>query len=236
LREKEKPGAEKTFKELHPSQVKVNEARAKALLTPKPVKPAAKGRVGGPAVPKLTEGMWKANSFGKRAMQGEAEISAIEGSGKPPSADSVATWRKVPRSGMLSMITDRVMPEQIKKQLAAEELFLNAILRNDSGASTPDSEYPRYESQFFVRAGDTPEVIEQKRRARKLAIEQLKAEAGPTWSQTGIQAVPPGKPKAGSPLGTVKKGKGGVEYKKKNNGPDNVKENWEPVTKVKGKS
>ncbi|MGB0855287.1 MAG: hypothetical protein ACPGSI_18460 [Pikeienuella sp.] len=56
--------------------------------------------------------------------------------------------------------------------------FVNAILRRESGAVISDQEFDNAEKQYFPQPGDSPEVIQQKRRNRANAIEGLKVGSG----------------------------------------------------------
>lgn len=48
--------------------------------------------------------------------------------------------------------------------------FLNAVLRDESGAAVPEQEYPRYLAALIPQAGDTPERIAAKRQLMEAAI------------------------------------------------------------------
>lgn len=56
--------------------------------------------------------------------------------------------------------------------------FVAAVLRLDSGAAVPPAELEQYSRIYFPIAGDTPEVIAQKARARARVMQGLVAEAG----------------------------------------------------------
>lgn len=66
----------------------------------------------------------------------------------------------------------------------AKRNFINAALRRESGAAIADSEFKSANAQYFPQAGDTPAVLEQKRRNRNLAIEGFKQSSGSAW--TGV--------------------------------------------------
>lgn len=67
-----------------------------------------------------------------------------------------------------------------KRQRAdsAQDEFIAASLRQDSGAAIPEEEMERQRRIYFPMPGDGPEAIEQKRQARLRAIEGLKQSAG----------------------------------------------------------
>jgi hypothetical protein len=75
-----------------------------------------------------------------------------------------------------------------KRQLAeqSEREFIAAVLRYDSGAAIPPEEFLTQGRLYFPRAGDTPAVLEQKARSRRVAIEGLQASAGPLGERETI--------------------------------------------------
>jgi hypothetical protein len=78
----------------------------------------------------------------------------------------------------------------------AKRNFITAVLRKESGASIAPSEFANEEKKYFPQAGDTDSVIKQKQRARSLAIEAMKVQAGP-----GAKSIKPYEPTADDPLG-----------------------------------
>jgi hypothetical protein len=62
----------------------------------------------------------------------------------------------------------------------ARRNFVSAVLRKESGAAIGVDEYKNEERKYFPQVGDTDKVIKQKQDARKLAIDALKAQAGPS--------------------------------------------------------
>ena len=70
-------------------------------------------------------------------------------------------------------------PEQQQNQQARRN-FISAVLRKESGAAIGVDEYKDEERKYFAELGDSDKVIQQKQEARKLAIEALKAQAGPS--------------------------------------------------------
>lgn len=70
-----------------------------------------------------------------------------------------------------------------EKKLAdqAQRDFINAVLRRESGAVISPSEFDNARQQYFPQPGDTPEVIQQKRRNRELAIAGVARAAGSNY-------------------------------------------------------
>jgi len=59
--------------------------------------------------------------------------------------------------------------------------FVNAQLRRESGAVITDEEFANARKQYFPVPGDSPAVIEQKRRAREIAVQNMATAAGPSY-------------------------------------------------------
>lgn len=135
----------------------------------------------------LKEGEGKAVTYGIRAAAGLEKLEQIEDSGYDPSNLSDRAAENLPGGNfMLSK------GGQQYRQAASE--FLAAILRKDTGAAVTKEEWNIYGEQFFPRAGDTPEVIQQKRQARRTAMEALRAGSGagaPMIPQTPQQPQQP---------------------------------------------
>jgi hypothetical protein len=72
-------------------------------------------------------------------------------------------------------------PNEMQQQTdQARRNFISAVLRKESGAAIPTDEYANEEKKYFPQVGDSPKVVQQKQKARELAIEALKAQAGPS--------------------------------------------------------
>jgi len=70
-------------------------------------------------------------------------------------------------------------PEQQQNDQARRN-FISAVLRKESGAAISPTEYVNEERKYFPQLGDSDKVIKQKQDARKLAIQALEAQAGPS--------------------------------------------------------
>lgn len=82
----------------------------------------------------------------------------------------------VPVVGNYLTSQERQMAEQAQRD------FVNAILRRESGAAIAPSEFDNATRQYFPQPGDTPAVIEQKRRNREIAIQGVARAAGPAYA------------------------------------------------------
>lgn len=89
----------------------------------------------------------------------------------------------------------------------AQREFVNAILRRESGAVISDTEFASAAQQYFPQPGDGPEVIAQKRAARRRSIQGLiNASQGAyeEWYGDGSGAeLPPPPPPIGSTMGDM---------------------------------
>lgn len=65
-----------------------------------------------------------------------------------------------------------------QKAEQAQRDFVNAVLRQESGAAIGETEFQNARQQYFPQPGDGPEVIAQKANNRQLAIQGFEANAG----------------------------------------------------------
>lgn len=57
----------------------------------------------------------------------------------------------------------------------AGERFVQSVLRNESGAATPDKEIAHYQSTLLPRPGDAPETLQMKAWLRQVAVNAMEA-------------------------------------------------------------
>jgi hypothetical protein len=143
---------------------------------------------GGPADPanpnNITADQRKTGSFATRLEAANAIIDENEAVG----TDYI-------QEGLSSVPLVGTMLSSPKKQALsqAQRDFVNAQLRRESGATIQDSEFDSAVKQYFPQPGEGPEIVAQKRQARKIAIENMKREAG-----AALPTAPSG---ANDPLG-----------------------------------
>lgn len=157
---------DKRFKE---SQIKENEASARS-----------KGLLG----EKTTSDQNKAGGFARRVEQAELDFQDLESSGynRADTKSALdANLSDLPLVG--NAYRANIQGENSKRQEQAERNFINAVLRRESGSAISPSEFQNAESQYFPRVGDSPKVIEQKKRNRTQVLESLKSEAGPAYNK-----------------------------------------------------
>ncbi len=117
---------------------------------------------------------FKVATFGKRAEQAEQVFGGLAEGGYNRSD----AW-----SASESFLPGVAQSGSYKQQVQAEDNFLNAVLRRESGASISPDERSSGERQYFPRAGDDGNVLAQKAANREIVIQGLKAEAGPAWDR-----------------------------------------------------
>jgi hypothetical protein len=112
-------------------------------------------------------------------------------------------------------------PEYQKYDQASRD-FVNAILRKESGAAIPESEFENARIQYFPQPGDTPEKIAQKQKNREIVINAMHRTAGPALAQEAAQPgqVEPNSMEFGEvgqiPEGAVVEDEQGMRYRKEN--------------------
>ncbi len=73
---------------------------------------------------------------------------------------------------------------EVQQQMQAEQNFVNAVLRKESGAVISPSEFANAAKQYFYQPGDSVEVQKQKKQNRDLVIKNFYESAGQTTQET----------------------------------------------------
>ena len=138
----------------------------------------------------LTEVQAKSTGFANRAAQAHAIINSVGANGEVQPGLLKRSLEAVPLIGeglgTMANIT-QTDPEQQVEQ--AQRNFVNAILRQESGAAINQSEFDNARKQYFPQPGDGPKVIEQKKQNREMAIKSLEIAAGPGIKKTKVGAA-----------------------------------------------
>jgi len=143
----------------------------------------------------LTETQSNAVAFGMRAVEANKLATDLEGKGFTNTGivrTAVGgTMGQAPIVGekleqgvrstfnVLPQVLGGPSPEQQQVDQARRN-FITAVLRKESGAVIGPNEYRDEERKYFPQLGDSEKVIKQKQDARKLAIQALEAQAGPS--------------------------------------------------------
>jgi hypothetical protein len=142
---------------------------------------------GGPAEKdKLNEGQGKATAYAARMQNADQTINDLIASGtKTPSIAS-----QIP-GGLGNLVST---PKQQKMEQAQRD-FVNAVLRQESGASISPAEFDNARRQYFPQIGDSADVIAQKAKNRAIAIAGMKTQAGP--GAKSVDAIANTQPQSG---------------------------------------
>ncbi len=126
--------------------------------------------------------VWKSNQLKKNQPLKDAEKKSRTFAERLLEAENVfkdlSENQDYDRSGYLSGMAAYLTPEfakssELRSQEQAERNFINAVLRQESGAAIAESEFESAEKQYFPRAGDSAENLEQKRRNREIVIKGM---------------------------------------------------------------
>jgi hypothetical protein len=149
----------------------------------------------------LNEGQGNATAFGMRMAESHKLLSELEkagttSGGRIKGAVQGTLSSLVPYQGERlaegAGAVMNVMPgflggpnENQQAYMQGKENFITAVLRKESGAAIGADEYSREDRKYFPQAGDSEKVIKQKQRARELAIDAMKIQAGPGAKNIG---------------------------------------------------
>ncbi|TSP11433.1 hypothetical protein [Cupriavidus campinensis] len=136
---------------------------------------------GGPAeVGKApTEFQGKSAVFGARATEADRILSDLQGKYSPVGIGAKNSASNVPVvGGLLGAGANTMLSPETQMAEQAQRDFVNAMLRQESGASIAPSEFDNARKQYFPQPGDSDKVIAQKARNREIAIQGLQNNAG----------------------------------------------------------
>jgi len=111
----------------------------------------------------------KAQLFGTRMQEADKILADLQKGGQAFSTPGA----NVPFIGAL---VNTLNTEQGQMLDQAKRDFTNAVLRRESGAAIAPSEFDSADKQYFPQYGDSKKVIEQKARARQIAIQGILSE------------------------------------------------------------
>jgi hypothetical protein len=112
----------------------------------------------------LTEFQGKSLTFGTRAAEAHNILNGLEGTYNTLSANYLPSF---------------VNSSEGQKAKQAQDNFVNAVLRQESGAAINASEFENARKQYFPQPGDTQAVLDQKRQNRETVIKGFSRQAGP---------------------------------------------------------
>jgi hypothetical protein len=137
---------------------------------------------------KITEGQGKAALYSSRADEANQILTSLQGAYSPAAiaakTGSEGVWGI---GGALGSIANVMMSPESQQAEQAQRNFINAILRQESGAVINPDEFSNAQKQYFPQTGDSPEVLKQKAQNRETAIRGLQKMAGPALQKTPYQ-------------------------------------------------
>ena len=154
----------------------------------------------------LTESQGNATAFGMRMNEAHSLLKNLESKGETGTGVIGGTVGGV--AGLVPLIGDKltagvdnifnVLPgvlggysSEQQQVLNGRINFITAVLRKESGASIQPSEFATAERLYFPKPGDSDVVIKQKQKARELAIQAMKIQAGPGAKNIGAGTSAP---------------------------------------------
>lgn len=149
---------------------------------------------GAPLKPKatekpITEFQGKNALYGSRAAMADRTLTSLE---EKISLTGLATKEAMQNApvigGVLGAAANTALSADQQKVEQAQRNFVNAVLRQESGAVISQQEFDNAKKQYFPQPGDSKEVIDQKRTNRQMAISGFKRIAGPAaWADVEEQ-------------------------------------------------
>lgn len=145
-----------------------------------------------------TEFQGKSAIYGARADEADKILTDLTGKYSPLAVNMKQGAGNIWAVGGAAEAAGNLMlSKEAQRAEQAMRDFVNAILRQESGAVISEQEFANAQRQYFPQPGDTPETIQQKARNRQIAIEGIKRNAGkaafsPTATQQESVKLPNG--------------------------------------------
>ena len=131
----------------------------------------------------ITEFQGKNALYGSRASMADRVLTNLEEKINLPGLAVKQSLAGTPVvGGVLGVAGNSMLSANQQSVEQAQRNFVNAVLRQESGAVISDSEFENAKKQYFPQPGDSKQVIEQKRLNRKASIAGFQKIAGPAWS------------------------------------------------------
>ena len=83
----------------------------------------------------------------------------------------------------IPIVGNAMVSKEYQQNRQAQEDFINAVLRRESGAAISSGEYSHANRQYFPQVGDSPEVIAQKAANRENAMKGILGAAAPSFQK-----------------------------------------------------
>lgn len=105
--------------------------------------------------------------------------------------------RGIPGLGNSSTVNNLVSSQRQNAEQAGKE-FLTSILRKDTGAAVTPAEFEIYGDMYLPQVGDSSSQLQQKARAREIALQAIRASMGGAAAAIPTIAPPGAAPPAGA--------------------------------------
>jgi hypothetical protein len=136
----------------------------------------------------LTEYQGKSLSYGLRAMDANSNLERVGINYNQLSIDAAAKVEDIPGVGAAAYAA--LSPEN-KQVFQAQRNFINATLRQESGATINPPEFINARKQYFPQPGDDEGTLKQKSENRIRVISNFKLSAGPSVANQFDAPKPP---------------------------------------------
>jgi hypothetical protein len=123
----------------------------------------------------LTEFQAKDVGYGTRAQQAHDILNKVGVNYSPAKLNAATSVENVPGLGWAA---NAALGDTEQSVGQAQRNFINAVLRQESGAAIASSEFNNARKQYFPQPGDSDSVIAQKQANRERVIESFKIGAG----------------------------------------------------------
>lgn len=156
----------------------------------------------------LTESQGKASGFAIRAEDADRLIREVGKNGEVQPGLIKRSLEAVPligeSLGTIANVTQSPEQRQIEQ---AQRNFINAVLRQESGAAIAESEFNNARKQYFPQPGDDAETIANKAANRQAAIAGFVTQAGPSGYERAKAEFEARKSRGGSASVTLPDGR-----------------------------
>jgi len=122
----------------------------------------------------LTQSQFLAGGFTVRMEQAEQALADLE-------KDGFLSKLSLMDQAQLSLPAF-AQSEDVQLYQQAQDNFITAVLRKESGAAISEEEYARAERQYFPQAGDSQATLDQKAENRSTVTAAMKLEAGEAYT------------------------------------------------------
>lgn len=158
---------------------------------------AARARAAAAGQKPATEAERTAAGYTQRMIEATKYIDQFEDTGKASYTSEGA--RSIPKVG--GAAARAVMSKEQEQYRQGQEDWVRAKLRKESGAVIGDQEMQREIETYFPMPGESPEVIQQKKASRAVAIDAMRTNAGTALPERYSQNAAPAAsaPAAGVP-------------------------------------